>query len=399
MTIATPGRRVLSMLERRLEGSRLAPFELELADGSRHRVGNTGRDVGFRLRIKTRDGMRALASLDEAAIGEAYVNGHFDIEGDFMAALDLRDLFSDRHPLHRAWRAIRPLLVGRVRTDKKLAARHYDHGNEFYFAFLDQRYRLYSQALYTSEDESLEQAAENKLDYIYEVCRLGPGRRVLDVGGGWGSFAGYAGARGTDVTMLTISRNQYDYLQAWCRSHDLPSRRDVVLENIYAFDTPRRFDAVVILGVMEHLPDYAGLLARLDRLLEPNGRVYMDFSAAREKHASSTFTHRYVFQGYHSPVHMPQLMAAVNASPFEIVAVHNDRHSYFLTLRQWARNLEAVREEVVRRFGERTFRIFQTYLWGGAHNMQRKGRLESYRVVFQKSVGRPSSGIGVYRPV
>jgi cyclopropane-fatty-acyl-phospholipid synthase len=71
---------------------------------------------------------------------------------------------------------------------------------------------MYSHAVYTSEDESLEQAVERKLEYIREVCRLKPGSRVLDVGAGWGSFARYAAARGIHVTMLTVSQEQKRYL-------------------------------------------------------------------------------------------------------------------------------------------------------------------------------------------
>ncbi|MBI2536014.1 MAG: amidohydrolase family protein, partial [Gemmatimonadetes bacterium] len=52
----------------------------------------------------------------------------------------------------------------------------------------------------------LEQAAQNKLDYVRDVCRLKQGNRVLDVGGGWGAFAGYAVSRGVDVTI-----DQYPY--------------------------------------------------------------------------------------------------------------------------------------------------------------------------------------------
>src|SRR5262249_23485111 len=80
----------------------------------------------------------------------------------------------------------------------------------------------YSQAVYTSEEETLEQAAQRKLDYVIEACRLRSGSRVLDVGGGWGSFAGYAGSRGVDVTMLTISREQFAFLSEWCATHTFP---------------------------------------------------------------------------------------------------------------------------------------------------------------------------------
>jgi cyclopropane-fatty-acyl-phospholipid synthase len=312
-----------------------------------------------------------------------------------MSALDLRKSFKDRHPVWSLWRFISVLLLGRDAADKKWVPRHYDVGNDFFFAFLDKDYRLYSQALYRTESDTLERAVRNKLDYIEQVCRLGPGSRVLDVGGGWGSFASFGAARGVDVTVLTISPEQFKWLTEWSRTHTMPAKIETVFKSIFAFDSEERFDAVVMLGVMEHLPAYGRVLARLDKLMKPNGRLYMDFVAIRRKYDGSSFTYRHVYPGDHTPVAMPELLAAASASPFEIVAIHNDRHSYFRTVQAWAQRLEAARAELVPRFGERTYRLFHAYLWGAAHAFEREGGLESYRVVLQKSAGRRSSGVGL----
>jgi len=376
---------VILKLRRRLGGVAMAPFDVELPDGAVHRIGAGA--PAFSLHLRTARAARALESLDETAICEAYIDEEINFAGSFLAALDLRRIASDWHPLHSLWRFVRPVLFGAVRTDKDWVARHYDYGNDFYFAFLDRRFRLYSQALYQADDEPLEKAAENKLDYVMRACRLSPGSTVLDIGGGWGSFAGYAGARGVKVTALTISREQYDFLRK--------GRVDVVYESIFAYASSRQYDAIVLLGVMEHLPNYKRLFAQFDRLLRTGGRLYMDFASNRRKFNVSSFTYRYVFPGSHTPVVMPDLLAAANGTAFETIAVHNDRHSYFLTLQQWARNLEAAHDEIARRYGERTCRLFKLYLWGCAHQFRRDGALESYRVVFQKAYGSPSTEIGL----
>ena len=390
---------VAGALKKRFAGKQIPPFELRLPDGRSYALGEPGGTPAFGVWLRNERAVRALATLDEATIGLAYLDGDIDIEGDFLAVLDLRTSLSDRHPLEWLWRFVQPLLLGQVKSNKRWVPRHYDHGNDFYFAFLDQEHRLYSQALYTRDDETLEQAARNKLEYILEVCRLGPGSRVLEVGGGWGSFGRFAAARGIDVTMLTISHEQYTYLSELSASHGLPGRLRAVCEDIFDYGTGEQYDAIVLLGVMEHLPDYPRLFRKFEQLLEPNGRLYMDFSANRKKYKVSTFTYRYVFPGNHTPVVVPDLLAAANETSFEPIALHNDRHSYFLTLQSWARNLEAARRELVERFGERTFRVFQLYLWGGAHQLHRDGRMESYRVVFQRSHGACSAEIGSYRPI
>jgi cyclopropane-fatty-acyl-phospholipid synthase len=220
---------------------------------------------------------------------------------------------------------------------------------------------------------------------------------VLDVGGGWGSFARYASARDVNVTMLTISPAQYQYLTQWCAGQHGQSELAAVYESIFAYNVSRQYDAIVLLGVMEHLPNYPALFAKFDQLLRPNGCVYMDFAAGRQKFNVSSFTYRYIFPGDHTPVILPDLLAAANQTGFEPIALHNDRHSYYLTLQAWARNLEAAHDAVVPLVGERVYRLFHLYLWGGAYQLKRDGSLESYRVVFQKSHGFPSSEIGLDR--
>ena len=387
---------------RRLAGHTLPRFEIQLPDGAIHVLGGSPpvRDDGaepvrFRLRALNRTGLEAMLSFDELRAAEAYINGDFDFDGDFLAALDLRQFFSDRHPFHSLWRFAPALLRGQVKTDAGAIPRHYDYGDDFYFAFLDKTVRLYSQALYRSESETLEQAARNKLEYIFDACRLKAGSAVIDVGAGWGSFAKFAAARGVNVTMLTLAARQFEYLQHQAAQAGLPGRLRVIRENIYAFEPRERYDAVVLLGVMEHLPDYEKLMARFDSLVKPNGFVYMDFSAIRKKFNISSVVYRHVFPGNHTPVALADLFHAVNRSPFEPIALCNDRHSYYLTLRTWALNLEAARDQLVGNFGQRTFRLFQLYLWATAHDFGRTGVLESYRLVLQKSLGHDSASVGL----
>lgn len=395
----------LAPLQRRLHNARVPPFDVQLQDGTAYRLAGGDwaeadtTEARFRLTIRTDNGLRALTDLDELQLGVAYLNGDIDVDGDFLSVLDLRRIFTDRHPARSLMRFVIPLVIGQRRADMSWVPKHYDFGNEFYFAFLDKRYGLYSQALYTSEDESLEDAVENKLSYIVNACRLSAGSRVLDVGGGWGGFEKYIGPQRINSTMLTLSQEQYKFLAGWCRSHGMPADMSVVRESIFTYDAPEKYDAIVLLGVMEHLPDYQRLFATFARLLKPGARVYMDFAANRKKFRVSSFTHKYVFPGNHTPVYLPDLFKGAIRNGFEPIALHNDRHSYYLTLQAWARNLEAARDRLIPMVGERVYRLFQVYLWGGAHLMLRTGALESYRIVWQLASGRPSTEIGVYRAI
>lgn len=128
------------------------------------------------------------------------------------------------------------------------------------------------------------------------------------------------------------------------------------------------------------------MLRRLQRLLKPGGRVYLDdldASAFRGKYVKPTFISRYVFPGDHSYFCLHDFLGAVAKMQLDVLAVYNDRHSYFLTCKAWAGNLEAARDEIIRRWGEALYRRFRLYLWGSAYAFLNRG-MEAYRVLLER---------------
>ncbi|MEJ2652632.1 MAG: class I SAM-dependent methyltransferase [Gammaproteobacteria bacterium] len=306
--------------------------------------------------------------------------GSLDVVGDMLGFVSLRGMLSDHHPLHMLWRRLAPLFIGRERTDRQAIASHYDFDNEFYHTFMDPT-RSYSQAVFERDDETLEAAQRRKLDFTMDSCGMKPGNRVLDVGGGWGSFTEHAGRRGIEVTTLTISSHSEEYLTGLIQRLQLPCR--VVNQDFLEYTSPDPYDAIVILGVMEHLPDYPAVLQQFQRLLKPGGRVYLDASAFREKYSKPTFVSRCIFPGDHSYFCLHEFLTAVAKTQLEVLAVYNDRHSYYLTCKAWAENLESARDEIISRWGETLYRRFRLYLWGSAYAFLSRG-MDAYRVVLQR---------------
>lgn len=373
--------KLFRVIQNRFSDQITIPLEVRLWGDRIYRFGK-GEPV-IKVLVKDREGLSALSRFDELGICEAYMNGSLDVVGDMLGFVSLRGALHDTHPFQTLWRRIAPVFLGRVRTDRKAIAAHYEFCNEFYLLFMDPT-RCYSQAVFERDGESLETAQRRKLDFAVSACCLKPGARVLDVGGGWGAFTEYAGKQGMRVTSLTISRQSEAYISELIGKQQLPCT--VLYRNFMEYEAPEPYDAIVILGVMEHLPDYRSVLRQFQRLLKPGGRVYLDASAFREKYSKPTFVSRYIFPGDHSYFCLHEFLAEAAGTKQEVLAVHNDRHNYYLTCKAWAEKLEASREEIINRWGEMLYRRFRLYLWGSAHAFLTHG-MDAYRVVLQKSEG------------
>lgn len=121
-----------------------------------------------------------------------------------------------------------------------------------------------------------EQAEANQLDYLLDQIRCGPGRRVLDLGCGYGTLLERIRQRDAMGVGITISPEQVKF----CRHKKL----DVHLLDHRAIPSEwdRTFDGVIANGSMEHFVQpadaaagrtddiYRHLFAKVHRLIDPN---------------------------------------------------------------------------------------------------------------------------------
>lgn len=370
--------RLLDFIRRRLKDSAVC-FEIRLFDGSTHRLG--AGESRFRLEIAHPHGLKALASLDEGIIANAYINGWFDVRGDLIEIYDLRKSLQDRHLLQWLWRFIAPALLGQVAVNKSAIGRHYERDPSFYLAFLDPDFRCYTQGVFESPDEDFAVAIRRKMDFIVSRCQLAPGSEVLEVGPGWGSFAQYAARQGIKVTGVTISEQSLKFMNDLAAKEQLPIA--TIMSDVLEFKPDKQFDAVVLLGIMEHLPNYAAILRCFDRLLKPGGHVFLDASAITRKYKLSSFITEHIYPGNHSFFVLHDFLKALASAPFDLKGVWDDRDSYHRTFVHWAERFDSNKEFVIEKFGEADYRRFRLYLWGAAHCFLRN-TLQCYRLVLQK---------------
>jgi cyclopropane-fatty-acyl-phospholipid synthase len=92
---------------------------------------------------------------------------------------------------------------------------------------------------------------------------------------------------------------------------------------------------------------------------------------------------RHIYPGNHSFLVLDDFLNKLWKTDFEVDVIHNDRWSYFLTFRQWARNLDANKDFIQRTFGDFEFRKFRLYLWGATYEFLHRN-LDCYRLMLHK---------------
>src|SRR5688572_3662815 len=228
------------------------PFHFRLWDGSVI----PGVEARITIVINDPGAVRRMFRLPvELALGEAYLRGDFDLEGDvaeagpalersraaaatpreMLALARLRAALPRGRPRGTAGAGLgeRPAQLGAAQGspewDREGIQYHYDAGNDFFAQFLDSR-MVYSCAYYPTGTETLDRAQELKLDYICRKLRLGEGDRLLDIGCGWGALVIHAAERyGARALGVTLSENQYELAKKRIAAAGLEGRAEVRL--------------------------------------------------------------------------------------------------------------------------------------------------------------------------
>jgi cyclopropane-fatty-acyl-phospholipid synthase len=402
-------------LDRILGNSRNCEFQIRLWDGTTWGGGSQPRYTVVVNRPAALQAM--LLDPSELSLGEAFINGDFDIEGNFEAAFEFCDHLLNQLPHARDHWVMEKLismlppstrpkpksanLSGQLHStirDRNAISYHYDHQAEFYKLWLDPR-MVYSCAYFAAPDEDLARAQESKLDLICRKLRLRHGDRFLDIGCGWGGLVVYAAAQyGVHATGITISVPQAESAREAARQAGLLDRCRIEVCDYRDLEADQPYDKIASVGMCEHvgealLPEY---FRRAWQMLLPGG-LFLNHGiaqAATYERPGPSFTDKYVFpDGELLPIN--QALCAAEASGFEVRDVENLREHYVLTLRNWVHRLEAHADDACRVTDETTYRSWRIYMYGAIHRFK-TGRLSVFQTLLSKAANG-NSGLPLTR--
>lgn len=282
---------------------------VEFPNGRTRTIGDATTGIHAFLKFNNFNVLRQTMRRGTVGFAAAYIHGDVetkDLTALFRFFLQNLDIFSHANPgLFRRATADLSYHLSRSNSregSKENIAEHYDLGNEFYTEWLDPS-MTYSSAIFTSDEQSLKEAQEQKYLAIADMAGVQPGHNVLEIGCGWGGLAEVlVGKYQATVHGITLSTEQLRFARKRLQRLGFSSSARLNFEDYR--DTKGQFDHVCSIEMIEavgedHWPRY--FQSVYDRL-KRGGTAAIQAITIDEKHfdayrSGPDFIQRYIFPG------------------------------------------------------------------------------------------------------
>ena len=346
-------------------------FILIDANSIKYIIGNPKKEKPITLRLLDKKLHYKLLFYPDLYFGEAYTDGTAKIENgsltDFLE-IALKNIGRNHtnilsqilNKLRGTYRYLTNFNV--TKKSKKNVAHHYDISDDLYDLFLDPK-RQYSCAYFKNENDSLEDAQNNKIDYIIKKLNLKPNQKVLDIGCGWGSLAiEIAKKSQCEVTGITLSENQYKY--SINKAKELNVENQVQFKLIDYRQLNEKFDRIVSVGMFEHVGRkyYKTFFNQINKLLNDTGIALIHtIGSVNQPRDPQPWITNYIFPGGYTPS-MSEITVPIEKSGLIISDIEVLRMHYSHTLRNWKQRFLNNKSKVLTMFDENFFRMWEFYL-------------------------------------
>ena len=346
-------------------------FILEDAYGEEHVVGSPNLQKSIKLKIHDKKLHYKLLLYPDLYLGEAYTDGSITIEGGSLSDfLDMALENLGRQEINIFGKIFNKLTgsyryltnFNFIKKSKMNVAHHYDISDELYSLFLGPS-RQYSCAYFNDENETLEQAQQNKIDHIIKKLHIRPNQKVLDIGAGWLHLAiEIAKKCRCQVTGITLSENQFKYGKQKIKELNLGNQVEIKMMDYR--QVKEKYDRIVSVGMFEHVGRkfYKSFFNTVFKTLNENGIALLhtigSVNPPRDPHPWMT---RYIFPGGYTPS-LSELAGPIEKSGLIVSDIEVLRTHYAHTLKHWKERFINNKDKVLKMFDEKFFRMFEFYL-------------------------------------
>ena len=346
-------------------------FLIEDAYDKTHVIGKPNSDNPIKIKIHDKKLHYKLLFYPDLYLGEAYTDGKITFKnGNINDFLDLALKNLGRKKTNTISTFINSIKgsyryltnFNFIKKSKMNVAHHYDISDELYFLFLDPL-KQYSCAYFKKESDSLEEAQKNKINHIIKKLNIKENSKVLDIGSGWGHLSvEIAKQAKCQVTGITLSKNQYNYGIAKAKEMNLGNQVQFKLMDYR--EVKEKYDRIVSVGMFEHVGRkfYKTFFNKVSEILQDDGIALLHtIGSVNSPRNPQPWITRYIFPGGYTPslseVAGPIEKSGLILSDLEVLRMH-----YAHTLRHWKERFTKNKDQVLKMFDERFFRMFEFYL-------------------------------------
>ncbi len=334
-------------------------------------IGKPLKDDPIKIKLLDKNLSYKLLMNPDLYFGEAYTDGSLIIEnGTLTEFLEIAFRNIGRGEINIYGKILKKIKgtyryltnFNKIVKSKKNVSHHYDISEKLYDLFLDEN-RQYSCAYFKNENETLEEAQNNKIDHIIKKLKIEPDQKVLDIGSGWGTLAlSIANKTKASVTGITLSENQLEYSLKKAKEMNLSNQVDFKLIDYRQLN--EKFDRIVSVGMFEHVGRkfYSTYFNQVSKLLKEKGIALIHtIGSSNPPRDPQPWITKYIFPGGYTPslseVSRPIENSGLIISDMEVLRMH-----YAHTLRHWKERFLSKKEDVLGMFDEKFYRMWEFYL-------------------------------------
>ena len=346
-------------------------FELVDSNSKKYVIGNPKKEKPIVIKLLDQKLMQKLLINPDLYFGEAYMDGSLVIQnGTLTEFLDLAFKNIGRGDINFYGSVIKKIKgtfryltnFNKIVKSKENVAHHYDISEKLYDLFLDEN-RQYSCAYFKNDNDTLEQAQNNKIHHIIKKLNIQPNQKVLDIGSGWGTLAlAIAKETKASVTGITLSENQFEYSKNKAKEMNLSNQVDFKLIDYRQLN--EKFDRIVSVGMFEHVGRkfYKTYFNTVFKVLNEKGIALIHtIGSSMPPRDPQPWITKYIFPGGYTPslseVVKPIENSGLIVSDIEVLRMH-----YAHTLRNWKERFLSKKDTVLGMFDEKFFRMWEFYL-------------------------------------
>lgn len=323
--------------------------------------------ITFKEKLPIRDVTRN-ASI---ALGEAYMDGKIEIDGSIQKLIESAYENAGSFMRNSKFRKFLPKQGHSEKESESDVQSHYDVGNDFYKLWLDDTL-TYSCAYFENGNrDDLTKAQIAKVHHILKKLNPQPGKKLLDIGCGWGTLMLTAAKEfGLRVTGVTLSEEQFRLVQQKIEDEGLQDVAEVRLVD-YRELGDEKWDYITSVGMFEHVgKENLGLYFQdINKYLANDGVALIHGITRQQGGAYNGWINKYIFPGGYVPG-LGEMVDHIVASDMQIADIEMLRRHYQRTLEIWDMNFNAHRTQIEDMMGERFTRMWDLYLQACAASFQ-----------------------------